>query len=131
VQVTIKPRLDLLANMSLSFAYWPFLIFLPLLLVVGIIFVVVPGGFIIVLAGAYYASAGVLGLVGLATTSWRRQTRTNRRPAKASSTFPSPIRRSPSSGLSVRAPRPITAARRNDRTVALARARALAPHDES
>ena len=48
--------------------YSPLLIFLPILLLLGIIFVVVPGGFIVVLAGAYYfASAGVVALVGLAT----------------------------------------------------------------
>ena len=52
--------------MWFPFAYLPFLLFIPILLVLGILFVIVPGGFIIVLAGAYYASLEVLGLLGLA-----------------------------------------------------------------
>jgi predicted Co/Zn/Cd cation transporter (cation efflux family) len=50
--------------MVLAFIYWPFLIFAPLLLVVGVVFVVVPGGFMIVLGGVYFAFAGLMGLLG-------------------------------------------------------------------
>jgi hypothetical protein len=52
--------------------YSPALIFLPILLLAGIVFVVVPGGFIVILAAVYYlASAGFIALVGLATKSRR------------------------------------------------------------
>jgi hypothetical protein len=66
------------------FAYLPFLLFIPILLVLGIVFVIVPGGFIIVLAGAYYASLEVLALLGLAAGRRRRAVRANRRRAQAS-----------------------------------------------
>jgi hypothetical protein len=70
--------------MWFPFAYFPFLLFIPILLVLGIFFVIVPGGFIIVLAGAYYASLEVLGLLGLAARGRRRAVRANRRRANAS-----------------------------------------------
>ena len=48
------------------------LLFLPVLLLVGVVFVVVPGGFIIVLGGLYYLATGFAGLLGLAATGrWR------------------------------------------------------------
>jgi hypothetical protein len=49
--------------------YAPFLLCLPALLVVGLVFVVVPGGFIVVLSALYYASVGFIGLVGMAAAS--------------------------------------------------------------
>jgi hypothetical protein len=53
-------------------AYAPILLFLPLLLLAGVVFVVVPGGFIIVLGGLYYAATGFAGFLGVATTGpWR------------------------------------------------------------
>jgi hypothetical protein len=70
--------------MWFPFAYFPFLLFIPILLVLGIFFVIVPGGFIIVLAGAYYASLEVLGLLGLAARRRRRAVRANRRRAQGS-----------------------------------------------
>jgi hypothetical protein len=76
--------------MWFPFAYFPFLLFLPILLVLGIFFVIVPGGFIIVLAGAYYASMEVLGLLGLAARKRRRAVRANRRPARGSFTLVTP-----------------------------------------
>ena len=69
--------------MWFPFAYLPFLLFIPILLILGIVFVIVPGGFIIVLAGAYYASLEVLGLLGLAAGRRRRAARANRRRANA------------------------------------------------
>ena len=47
-------------------AFAPVLAFLPVLLVVGIIFVVVPGGFIIVLGAVFYGSLALFGAVGTA-----------------------------------------------------------------
>jgi hypothetical protein len=77
--------------------YSPLLIFLPILLLAGIIFVVVPGGFIIVLAGAYYfASAGLIGLVGLATKRRRHAIHANPQRSKARSALLRPTNRSPS-----------------------------------
>ena len=49
-------------------AYAPILLLLPVLLLVGVVFVVVPGGFIIVLAGLYYAADGFTSLLGLEVT---------------------------------------------------------------
>ena len=63
---------DRLANVFIILVYAPFLLFLPVLLVAGLVFVVVPGGFIVVLGGLYYAAAGVVGLLGLAARQ-RRQ----------------------------------------------------------
>lgn len=77
--------------------YSPFLIFLPILLLGGIIFVVVPGGFIIVLAGAWYlASAGLIGLVGLATTRRRPAIHANPQGSAASSARLRPTTQTPS-----------------------------------
>jgi hypothetical protein len=50
-------------------AFAPVLAFLPVLLVVGIIFVVVPGGFITVLGAVFYASLALFGAVGAAAKS--------------------------------------------------------------
>ena len=76
--------------MWFPFAYFPFLLFIPILLVLGILFVIVPGGFIIVLAGAYYASLEVLGLLGLAAGRKRRAVRANRRRAQGRLAFVTP-----------------------------------------
>jgi hypothetical protein len=66
--------------------YTPVLIFLPLMLLGGIIFVLVPGGFIIVLIGAcYFASVALIGLFGLATKPRRRAIRANPQRSAASS----------------------------------------------
>jgi hypothetical protein len=46
--------------------YAPLLLCLPALLVVGLVFVAVPGGFIVVLGAVYYVLAGFTGLVGFA-----------------------------------------------------------------
>ena len=45
--------------------YYPSLFYLPVLLVVGAVFVVVPGGFMIVFGGAYYTAIGVIGYASL------------------------------------------------------------------
>jgi len=63
-------------------AYAPILLCLPVLLLAGVVFVVVPGGFIIVLGGLYYATMWLASLVGLAANRrWRarasRMRRTN------------------------------------------------------
>jgi hypothetical protein len=79
--------------MWFPFAYLPFLLFIPILLVLGILFVIVPGGFIIVLAGAYYASLEVLGLLGLAAGRRRRAVRANRRRAQGSHALVTPSTR--------------------------------------
>jgi hypothetical protein len=56
--------------------YAPILLCLPLLLLVGV-FVCIPGGFIIVLGGLYYALVWLTGLLGLAV-SRRRRSRASR-----------------------------------------------------
>jgi hypothetical protein len=65
-------RSDRLANVFVILAYAPILLCLPVLLTVGIVFVVIPGGFIIVLGGLYYALVGFTGLLGLAVSRRRR-----------------------------------------------------------
>jgi hypothetical protein len=58
--------------MWIIFIYTPALLCLPALLLVGVVFVVVPGGFIIVLGVLYYLLAGFIGVVGLASRrAWR------------------------------------------------------------
>src|SRR5438046_2975898 len=52
-------------------AFAPVLALLPVLLVVGTVFVVVPGGFIIVLGAGFYASLALFGAVGAAAKTWR------------------------------------------------------------
>ena len=52
-------------------AFAPVLALLPLLLVVGVVFLVVPGGFIIVLGAGFYASLALFGMVGAAAKNWR------------------------------------------------------------
>jgi len=52
-------------------AYAPALALLPVLWVVGILFLVVPGGFMIVLGAGFYASLALFGWVGAAAKTWR------------------------------------------------------------
>jgi hypothetical protein len=47
-------------------AYAPILLWLPVLLLAGVVFVVVPGGFIVVLGGLYYMAVALTGVLGLA-----------------------------------------------------------------
>lgn len=75
---------DRLANVFAILAYAPILLCLPVLLVVGVVFVVIPGGFIIVLGGLYYALVGFTGLLGLAVGRQRR-VRASRVPPNTSS----------------------------------------------
>ena len=58
--------------MFVILAYAPILMGLPLLLLGGVVFVVVPGGFIIVLGALYYAAVGLTGLLGLAASGRSR-----------------------------------------------------------
>jgi hypothetical protein len=57
----------------------PVLLFLLVFWVVGVFFVVVPGGFIIVFAGAYYAAIGVIGYASLWVRGRRQAARARRR----------------------------------------------------
>jgi hypothetical protein len=47
--------------------YSPALLCLPALLLAGVVFVLVPGGFIIIVGGLYYLLVGFIGVVGLAS----------------------------------------------------------------
>lgn len=77
-------RSDRLANVFGILFYTPILLCLPLLLVAGVLFCI-PGGFILVLGGLYYALAWLFtGLLGLAV-SRRRQARASRVRPNASS----------------------------------------------
>jgi hypothetical protein len=76
-------RSDRLANVFGILFYAPILLCLPVLLVVGV-FVCIPGGFIVVLGGLYYALVWLTGLLGLAV-SRRRRSRASRVPPKTSS----------------------------------------------
>ena len=110
----------------LLLAYFPLLLCVPILLVVGLVFVVVPGGFIIVLAGAYYLWIGFIGLLGSAAEQRRRATRA-RRPVGASWPFvrlaaPSPLRRP---GTAAVTPRPVAYGNRITRVHAGDHARSL------
>ena len=65
-EVCLEFRRGRLANVFALLVYAPLLLCLPALLVVGLVFVVVPGGFIVVLGAVYYVLAGFTGLVGFA-----------------------------------------------------------------
>jgi hypothetical protein len=100
-QRTRRPEDDVLVLLF----YSPVLIFLPILLLGGIVFVVVPGGFIIVLIGAcYFASVGLIGLFGLATKRPRHAIHANRQRSAASSARLRPINRTPSKRQAAEAP---------------------------
>lgn len=63
--VILDDSSDRLANVFVIFVYAPILLCLPVLLV-GLMLVCIPGGFIIVLGGLYYAFVWFTGLLGLA-----------------------------------------------------------------
>ena len=95
--------------------YSPVLLCLPILAVVGIVFVVVPGGFIIVLGGLYWASAEFIVLAGLAASRRRRAARYRTRWARPTSVLApqtKPRRFEPASAVP---PGASTVALRNDR----------------
>ena len=62
--LVLRFRSDQLENVLAILFYVPILLFLPLLLVAAVL-VCIPGGFIIVLGGLYYAFVGFTGLLGL------------------------------------------------------------------
>jgi membrane protein implicated in regulation of membrane protease activity len=101
-------------------AYAPILLCLPVLLVVGLVFVVIPGGFIVVLGGLYYAAAGFTSLLGLEATGRWRARRSRVRRADTSFENASPSRRSSSGPRRAIAPRPVAVGSANDRAVASA-----------
>jgi hypothetical protein len=105
--------------LGLTLAYSPVLLSLPILAVVGIVFVVVPGGFIIVLGALYWASAEFIGLAGLAASRRRRAARSRRRQARPTSVLAPQAKRRRFEPAAV-APGASTVALRNDRAPARA-----------
>jgi hypothetical protein len=81
-------RSDRVENVFGILFYVPILLCLPVLLV-GAVLLCIPGGFIIVLGGLYYALAGLTGLLGLAV-SGRRWSGASRVPPNTSSENASP-----------------------------------------
>jgi membrane protein implicated in regulation of membrane protease activity len=96
--------------------YAPVLLCLPILVVVGIVFVVVPGGFIVVLGGLYWASAEFVGLSGLAASRRRRAARSRTRRARRTSVLVPQTKRRRFDPAGAVAPGASTVALRNDRT---------------
>ena len=96
--------------MWLIIPFAPVLVLLPFVLVAGIIVVAVPGGFIVVLGGAYYLLLGFLGLVGSVAKTWRDGARAS---SSRAATRPAPGRRPPATAL---APAITPATRRADGT---------------
>jgi hypothetical protein len=115
--VVLHLRSDRLANVFVILIYAPILLCLPVLLLVGVVFVVVPGGFIVVLAGLYYAAAGFTSLLGLAATRRWRARRSRVRRADARSSYASRSGRSSSTRPRAIAPRPVAVGSTNDRAV--------------
>ena len=103
--------------------YAPFLLFLPIALVAGLLFVVVPGGFMIVLGAAYYLSVGFMGLVALAAKGRRDARRASRRRVKQGSAVPRRTRL-PAARSVAGPPTLTTAGPRNGQMVELAGTRA-------
>ena len=106
--------------MFLILAYAPILLCLPVLLLIGVVFVVVPGGFIVVLAGLYYAAAGFTSLLGLSVTRRWRARRSRVRRADTSFEHASRSGRRSSGARGVIVPRPVAVGATNDRVVAAA-----------
>jgi hypothetical protein len=94
--VKLDLRSERVANVFAILAYAPFLLFLPVLLVLGLVFVVVPGGFIVVLGGFYYAAMGFASLLGLAASRSRQTRATPSRRTRPSFDTASPSSRSSS-----------------------------------
>lgn len=103
--------------MFVILAYARLLLCRPVLLLVGIVFVVVPDGFIIVLGALYYAATWFAGLLGLAASRrWRARASHARR---TNTTFEktSPSRRAQFGPRGVIAPKPIAVPLTNARMV--------------
>jgi hypothetical protein len=77
--------------MLLIFAYAPVLIILPILLVIAVVAVLVPGGFIVVLVGPYYLWCGFTWLLARAARARWRAARAKRR-ASPAHFWPQPLR---------------------------------------
>jgi membrane protein implicated in regulation of membrane protease activity len=114
----VKPdlRLDRVATVFAILAYAPLLLCLPVLLLIGVVFVVVPGGCIVVLAGFYYLAAGFTSLLGLEVTRrWRgRRSRVRRTSPRFENVSSS---RSSSGRRGTIAPKPIAVGFTNERAV--------------
>lgn len=72
--------------------YWPSLFYLPILLIVGVVFLVVPGGFMIVGGAVYCAAASFTGYVAMAARRRRGPRATSRRPSRLRPTAGRPRR---------------------------------------
>ena len=79
----------------LIFLYFPALLALPILLMVGIVFVIVPGGFLIVVGALFNVLMSFLGMVGLAAKSRLQAARATRRRDRAGSAVTPQTTRSP------------------------------------
>src|SRR3954454_19418920 len=100
--------------------YVPALIGLPILLLAGILFVVVPGGFIIVVGALGYALMSFLGMVGLAAKSRWQAARATRRQDRAGSVVTRKTTRSPARPVAAAAA-PIAAGFLNGQSAGLQR----------
>jgi hypothetical protein len=69
--------------------YVPVLVSLPILLVIGLVFFVVPGGFIIVLGALYYGLSWLIGVFGFSAA---RRWRAHRDRARAARPDVAPVR---------------------------------------
>jgi hypothetical protein len=97
--------------------YVPVLLCLPVLLLVGLVFVVVPGGFIIVLGAFYYAAVGVAGPLGLGAIRRGRARMSRVRRTGPGFGNASPSSRTSSARRGALAPRPTAVGLTGDRTV--------------
>jgi hypothetical protein len=75
--------------------YAPALIALPFLLIGGIFFIVIPGGFIIVLGLLFYAATAFVGMVGAAGRTRRDARHASRRAAARAAAPARPASRQP------------------------------------
>ena len=95
--------------------YAPVLISLPILVPVAVIFVLVPGGFIVVLAGVYWAVAQFIALIGLAAARRRKARRSRTRPVRTGFAVGRSTSRSPLVPAGVIAATPSAVGLRSDR----------------
>jgi hypothetical protein len=103
--------------MLIILVYAPSLLFLPVLLLVGVVFVVVPGGFIVVLGGLYFAATGFAGLLGLAANRRWRPRASRVRSANIGFENTSPSGRASFGPRGAIAPRPVVVGLTSDQTI--------------
>jgi hypothetical protein len=109
VVVNADRRVDRLTTVGPILVYAPVLMCLPVLLVGGLVFVLVPGGFIIVLGALYWVLVQFIGLAALGARRAWQASRSRKRSARAGFVPSRPTRQAAFKPVGAVAATPITA----------------------